>query len=96
MLLEMMTRKKPISELFSEGLNLRKFVASAFPSHVMDVLDTSLKQEAYSWGSSTALQRLEQCCVEILDIGLMCTEEDPKIRPPMCLVVQRLKKVRNE
>lgn len=42
-----MTRKKPTSELFSDGLNSRKWVASsAFPNHIIDVVDTSLKQEA--------------------------------------------------
>jgi hypothetical protein len=40
MLLEM-TRKKPASELFSDGLGLRKSVASTFPNQIIDVVDTS-------------------------------------------------------
>ncbi|KAF5454025.1 hypothetical protein F2P56_023723 [Juglans regia] len=97
MLLEMMTRKKPTSELFSDGLDLRKWVASAFPNSIMDVLDTSLKQEASSGaGSSSDAQRLEHCCSQIIDTRLMCTEENPHKRPPMSLVVQRLKKLWKE
>jgi hypothetical protein len=41
MLLEMMTRKKLASELFSDGLGLRKSVASTFPNQIIDVVDTS-------------------------------------------------------
>ena len=48
-------------------------MASAFPKHIMDVIDASLKQEADSWGSSCALQRLGQCCIEIVEAVLKCT-----------------------
>ncbi|KAG2694836.1 hypothetical protein I3760_08G162800 [Carya illinoinensis] len=96
MLLEMMTRKKPTSELFSDGVDLRNWVDSAFPDHIMDVLDTSLKQEANSGDSSCALQRFKQCCVEMLDSGLMCTQEDPQKRPLVSSVVRRLENVWKE
>ncbi|KAK4595899.1 hypothetical protein RGQ29_014116 [Quercus rubra] len=73
MMLEMMRQKQPTRELFPDGLDLRKWVASAFPKHIMDVIDASLKQEADSWGSSCALQRLGQCCIEIVEAVLKCT-----------------------
>ena len=44
MLLEMMTQKKPTRELFPDGLDLRKRVASAFPKHIMDVVGASLSR----------------------------------------------------
>ena len=67
MLLEMMTQEQPTIELFPYGIDLRKWVAFAFPKHSMDILDASLKQEAYSWGSSCALQMIRQCWIEIVD-----------------------------
>ncbi|PQQ06520.1 uncharacterized protein Pyn_06538 [Prunus yedoensis var. nudiflora] len=47
-LLEMFTRKRPTSDVFSDGLDLRKWVGSAFPDQIWDVVDTTLKQEACS------------------------------------------------
>ncbi|XP_041021027.1 LRR receptor-like serine/threonine-protein kinase FLS2 [Juglans microcarpa x Juglans regia] len=96
MLLEMMTGRKPTSELFSDRANLRNWVDSAFPDHIMDVLDNSLKREANSGDSSCALQRFEQCCVEMLDSGLICTQENPQKRPLMSSVAKRLKNIQKE
>ena len=41
-LLEMLTRKKPSHNMFLEGVNLPKWVASSFPNHVLEVVDRSL------------------------------------------------------
>ena len=71
-MLEMMRQKQPTRESFPDGLDLRKWVAFAFPKHIMDVIDASLKQEADSWSSSCALQRLGQCCIEIVEAVLKC------------------------
>ncbi|KAJ0905839.1 hypothetical protein HanPSC8_Chr07g0298661 [Helianthus annuus] len=37
--LEVMTRKKPTDDIFSEGYNLHKFASMALPDHVMDIID---------------------------------------------------------
>ncbi|KAH9322829.1 hypothetical protein KI387_017468, partial [Taxus chinensis] len=43
-LLEMLTRKRPTDDMFVENLNLRKWVVSAFPDGLMEILDRSLLQ----------------------------------------------------
>ena len=92
----MITRKRPTNEMFSDGLDLRKWVNSAFPNQVLDVLDNSLKDEAYLEEGSGALHKLEQFCIRILDAGMMCTEENPQKRPLISCVAQRLKNVWKE
>lgn len=95
MLVEILTRRKPTSEIFSDGLNLRNWVASAFPNNVWDILDSSLKQEANS-GGPIELNRFENCCINVLEIGILCTEENPQKRCPMPEVVLRLEHVLKE
>lgn len=92
MLLEMITRRRPTSNMFSDGLDLRKWVSCAFPGKILDVVDTTLKQDAYLEVTHGALEELEQCSIQMLDVGMMCTEDNPHKRPPMSSVVQSLKK----
>ena len=41
LLLEILTRKRPTSEMFSGDLNLHKWVDQAFPNRVKEVIDQS-------------------------------------------------------
>lgn len=91
-LLEVFTRKRPTSNVFSDGLDLRKWVGSAFPDQIWDVVDTTLKQEASSKDACDALEKLEQCSIQLLEVGMICTEESPHKRPLMSSVVPMLKK----
>jgi hypothetical protein len=90
MLLELITRKKPTSEMFADGLDLRKWVDAAFPHHILEIVDMSLKQESLSGDASGDLQKLEQCCLQVLNAGMMCTEENPLRRPPISLLTGEL------
>ena len=42
LLLEMFTGKKPIDEMFIDGLSIHKFTTMALPEHVMDIVDPSM------------------------------------------------------
>lgn len=88
MVLEMITRKRPTSNVFSDEVDLRKWVNSSYPDHVLDVVDSTLKEIKSTNG---ALDELEKCCIQMLDVGLMCTEENPQNRPAMSFVVHKLK-----
>jgi|UniRef100_B9NHQ0 hypothetical protein len=87
MLLELITRQRPTGEMFTDGLDLRKWVGAATPHHILDVVDKSLKREAHSSG---ALEKLKQCCVLVIDAGMMCTEENPQSRPSISLISRGL------
>ncbi|KAJ6918242.1 hypothetical protein NC651_012470 [Populus alba x Populus x berolinensis] len=87
MLLELITRQRPTGEMFTAGLDLRKWVGAATPHHILDVVDMSLKREAHSSG---ALEKLKQCCVHVVDAGMMCTEENPQSRPSISLISREL------
>ncbi|KAM4116003.1 hypothetical protein ACJW30_02G017500 [Castanea mollissima] len=42
LLLEMFTGKKPIDEMFIDGLSIHKFTSMALPEHVTDIVDPSM------------------------------------------------------
>ncbi|KAK4582434.1 hypothetical protein RGQ29_025570 [Quercus rubra] len=42
LLLEMFTGKKPINEMFIDGLSIHMFTSMALPEHVMDIVDPSM------------------------------------------------------
>ncbi|KAK4583273.1 hypothetical protein RGQ29_026172 [Quercus rubra] len=42
LLLEMFTGKKPIDEMFIDGLSIHSFTSMALPEHVMDIVDPSM------------------------------------------------------
>ncbi|XP_062001940.1 putative receptor-like protein kinase At3g47110 [Rosa rugosa] len=87
MVLELITRKRPTSNMFPDEVDLRNWVHSSYPDHVLDVVDSALKEIKSTEG---ALQELERCCIQMLDVGLMCTEDTPQERPSMSFVVQKL------
>ncbi|CAK7340699.1 unnamed protein product [Dovyalis caffra] len=95
MLLELITRKRPTNEMFADGLDLRKWVNAAFPHRILEVVDMSLKQQALS-DASGDFQKLEQCCLRVLNAGIMCTEENPLRRPPISLVTGELQHIWND
>ena len=39
LLLEMFTGKRPLDEMFKDGLSIHKFTAMALPENVMDIVD---------------------------------------------------------
>ena len=65
-------------------------MVSSFPDHVWNVVDRRLMEIQSAHG---ALDELEKCCNQMLDVGFMCTDENPQKRPAMSFVVQKLKTI---
>ncbi|CAM0148969.1 unnamed protein product [Urochloa decumbens] len=87
-LLEMLTGKRPTDELFDDGFTLRKYVEEALPE-IGEILDPDLSREiggdhsrscidSYKQGNKTEVQK---CILQLLNLGLQCSEEAPKDRP---------------
>ncbi|XBI87296.1 hypothetical protein VPH35_025409 [Triticum aestivum] len=89
-LLEMLTRKRPTNEEFSDGMTLRKYVDASL-SRTQDILHPGLT-------SQTTEQRVDHipnlqeyntlalkdiCALRLLRLGLLCSAESPKDRPAM-------------
>ena len=73
-LLEMMTRKKPTDDMFVQGLTLSAWVQGALPHTVEKVIDPALQDE---------LEQDPSGIMDLLQIGLLCTQNLPNNRPTM-------------
>ncbi|XP_062084746.1 putative receptor-like protein kinase At3g47110 [Humulus lupulus] len=76
-LLEMISRKRPTSSLFQDGLDLRKWILSCCPNNISDIIDITLKKQATIEGLVGSVERLEECCSSLLHVALSCIEDNP-------------------
>ncbi|XP_006662251.1 probable LRR receptor-like serine/threonine-protein kinase At3g47570 [Oryza brachyantha] len=86
-LLEMLTGRNPTDEMFTDGFTLRMYV-NASVSNIKDVLDPRLTPEIMEQSSNHTLGTHEHktsimdvCALQLLKLGLLCSEESPKDRP---------------
>eukprot|EP00253_Pinus_taeda_P007056 PITA_07056 len=91
-LLEMLTGKKPTHDMFVEGMNLQKWVGSSFPNPLMDVVDLCLLRRT---GSCTEEDNNLNCLSSLINVGLLCTNESPKGRPTMTVILGMLQNIRD-
>ncbi|GKF93245.1 kinase-like domain-containing protein, partial [Tanacetum coccineum] len=67
LLLEVMAAKRPLDDMFKDGLSLHKFAYMAFPDHVIDVIDN----DAIVLQSTEAnAKKVEECLVATIKIGV--------------------------
>eukprot|EP01018_Ginkgo_biloba_P031236 Gb_35071 [translate_table: standard] len=85
LLLEMLTRKRSIDDMFVEGLDFRKWVSVYFPKRVMEIVDRSLLGDD---------GEIRNYIVPYIEVSLMCTKESPQERPTMRDVVEALESIR--
>lgn len=82
LVLEVVTRKRPTDNMFSEVLNLHKWVKSHYHGHMEHVVDSSLVQTMRD--QSTDVKKMWEVAIgELLDIGILCTQDSPSNRPTM-------------
>ena len=87
----MLTGKKPTNNMFVEGMSLPKWVDSAFPNQVGDVVDKSLLR---STNMVNEQDKDLNCLRQLISVGLLCTKESPEGRPTMLDVVGTLQNMR--
>ncbi|GLJ39693.1 hypothetical protein SUGI_0811520 [Cryptomeria japonica] len=90
LILELLTRRRPIDDMFTEGINLQKWIEMHFPNRISDVVDNCLLIDAHESGTSVVIE----CLTQFIQIGLFCTRESPQERPDMTEIVDRLNTIR--
>ncbi|KQJ89212.2 hypothetical protein BRADI_4g24431v3, partial [Brachypodium distachyon] len=84
-LLEIFLWKRPIDDMFKDGLNIAKFVEMNFPARIAQIIDPELLQDPMATKES-----YWEFLVSLLNIGLCCTKLSPNERPIMQEVAPRL------
>ncbi|GLJ27445.1 hypothetical protein SUGI_0538740 [Cryptomeria japonica] len=82
--LELFTRRRPTDDMFVDEINLQKWVGMNFPDKIMEVFVDVNESE---------ISPVMQCITEVLQIGLVCTNNSPQRRPNMTEVVEKLNKL---
>ncbi|GLJ17428.1 hypothetical protein SUGI_0303280, partial [Cryptomeria japonica] len=72
LILEMVTRKRPRDDMFVGDLNLQKWVRSAFPDRLADIVDSGLLRDVN--------ENMEdnRCLLSFINVGLLCSSESPR------------------
>ncbi|KAI3996658.1 hypothetical protein MKX01_009490 [Papaver californicum] len=82
LLLEMVTRKRPTNELFKEGMNLTQWVKNHYYGKLEEIIDQTLLVAA-TCQTSEVKNLWEVGIIELIELGLLCTQENPSTRPTM-------------
>ncbi|XP_020080571.1 putative leucine-rich repeat receptor-like serine/threonine-protein kinase At2g24130 [Ananas comosus] len=83
MVLEVVTKKRPTDEMFEGGLSLHSWVSSHHHrGRAEAVVDPALV--AMVQGETSEVRRMWEVAIgELLELGLLCTQESPSTRPTM-------------
>ncbi|KAF8665223.1 hypothetical protein HU200_054119 [Digitaria exilis] len=73
LILEVVTGKRPTDSTFGQGLSLREYVELSLHNRTMDIIDMRLSL-------SLKNKRKTDCLIDLLKLGLSCTEEMPSSR----------------
>ncbi|ONK72922.1 uncharacterized protein A4U43_C04F24950 [Asparagus officinalis] len=82
LVLEIVTRKRPTDDIFNEGLSLHRWVKNHYHDQLSKVVDSSLMNNIR--GLNPEIKNMwEVAIIELLDLGLLCTQDAPSNRPTM-------------
>lgn len=86
----MLTGKTPTDQMFSNGLNIRKYVESTFFSHkIGEILDPNIipnfeeDTENNCDPENHVMTGMLSCVMQLAKLGISCSMETPKDRPAM-------------
>ncbi|KAK7325317.1 hypothetical protein VNO77_29477 [Canavalia gladiata] len=95
--LEMVTRRRPTDDMFVGGFSLHKWVKTHYHGRVEKVVDPVLVTDSRDQ-SQEVKKMWEIAIAELIELGILCTQESPLTRPTMLDAaddLDRLKKYLN-
>ncbi|CAL5051480.1 unnamed protein product [Urochloa decumbens] len=90
MLLELITGKRPTDVIFQEGLTLHDWVKRHYPHDVGEVVAQSWLTDAAAAATTADERLMADVMVELIDLGLECTQHSPSARPTMVEVCHEI------
>ncbi|RCV11725.1 hypothetical protein SETIT_2G209400v2 [Setaria italica] len=82
LVLEMVTRRKPTDDMFEAGLSLHKWVKIHYHGRADAVVDPALVRMVRD--QTPEVRRMSDVAIsELLELGILCTQEQPSARPTM-------------
>ncbi|XP_058109125.1 probable LRR receptor-like serine/threonine-protein kinase At3g47570 [Magnolia sinica] len=100
LLLEMITGKGPTDDVFKDNLSLHHFAKLALAQRVMEIVDPQLllEEAEFIQGSENqinARNRMHNCLISMVKIGVLCSAESPSKRMQMRDVVAEMHTIKD-
>lgn len=99
LILEMLTGKRPVDDMFNDGLTLPKFVVEgAYMEQITDIADPILLTGDANItidGEISAERNMKECLVALMRLGLQCSNPIPAERKGMKEVATKLHRIKN-
>ncbi|XP_071909088.1 putative leucine-rich repeat receptor-like serine/threonine-protein kinase At2g24130 isoform X2 [Coffea arabica] len=86
LLLEIVTGKRPTDVLFQEGSSLHEWVKSFYPNKFQPIVEEAVMRLSPSYAppiTNDQSKRWREVILEMLELGLICTQYNPSTRPTM-------------
>ncbi|XP_057421056.1 putative leucine-rich repeat receptor-like serine/threonine-protein kinase At2g24130 [Lotus japonicus] len=96
-LLEMVTGRRPTDVLIHEGSCLREWVKRQYPQpeKLENIVEQALQRCTPSGVPSYHNKIWKQVILELIELGLLCTMQDPSTRPSMADVAQEMGRLKD-
>ncbi|GAB4838124.1 hypothetical protein Ancab_027653 [Ancistrocladus abbreviatus] len=94
LLLEIITGKRPTDALFHEGSSLHEWVKSHYPYKLEPIIEQALLRRTPRGITSTIDDIWRDVILELIELGLMCTQYSPSTRPTMLDVAHEMCRLR--
>ncbi|XP_057831354.1 putative leucine-rich repeat receptor-like serine/threonine-protein kinase At2g24130 [Cryptomeria japonica] len=88
LILEMITRKRPSDDMFVGDMSLQKWVRSAFPNRLVEIVGSELLRDV------NESMEDNKCLISFIHVGLLCSSELPGERPFMRDVAKALENLK--
>ncbi|KAL5716199.1 non-specific serine/threonine protein kinase [Ranunculus cassubicifolius] len=100
LLLEMFTKRKPTDDIFVDGLSIHNYAEMALHNSVNDIIDPMVLSEKNvdlldNASEFNAKERLHECLVWVIRLGVLCSSESARDRVSMKEVVHELHRIRD-
>lgn len=93
LVLEVVTRRRPTDEMFGGGVSLHKWVKSHYHGRAAMIIDSQLVSEVRH--QAAELRKIWDVGIsEMLELGLLCTQESASSRPTMMDVADDLNRLK--
>ncbi|KDP38712.1 hypothetical protein JCGZ_04065 [Jatropha curcas] len=90
LLLEIIVGKRPTDVLFQEGSSLHEWVKSHYPRKLEPIVEEAMVRFAPLAISGYCNKIWSEVIVELIELGLMCTQYNPSTRPTMLDVANEM------
>ncbi|KAJ4958058.1 hypothetical protein NE237_025169 [Protea cynaroides] len=90
LLLEIVTGKRPTDVLFHEGSSLHEWMKSQYPHKLEPIVKKALLRLAPSTAASYSGKIWRDVILELIELGLICTQYSPSTRPSMIDVAHEM------